>query len=77
MGKDRNAQEGQDGQPLYYGSAGRGRSFGGKKNFVTVNETYSQLDMNMEPEKSWDDDMDDEDDWERPNRDGGNVFIGL
>ena len=61
--------------PLYYGSAGRGMSFGGRKNFVTVNETYSQLEMSAEPEKKWED-ADDEEDWERPDRDG-NIFMGI
>lgn len=72
------AQEGQQAAPdtpLYYGAAGRGRSFGGKKNFVTVSESYSQLDFDRDPEKSWED-ADDEDDWERPDRDG-NVFVGI
>lgn len=71
-----NRQQGDPSTPLYYGSAGRGRSFGGRKNFVTINETYSQLEMPEGEEKSWDNDMDDEDDWERPNRDS-NVFMGL
>lgn len=72
--KDNEKRPGEPDTPLYYGAAGRGRSFG-KKNFQTVNETYTQLDFGRDPEKSWEDG--EEDDWEIPERDASNVFTGI
>ena len=63
-----NEQEGE----LYYGASGRGYSFG-KKDFVTINQGYSQFDYKKQNRPGREED---DEDFEEPS-DGQVVFLGI